>query len=206
MKTRVLISAIMCGMILSACAGHVEYVRPQGLEAASNVKMIEKPRDQVWASSVPELGKRFFTINNLDKSSGLINVSYTGDPEQFVDCGIIKSFVKNARGERTYEFPGGKAQQIYEIMANGQLQFIDRRMSLEGRVNVIFEQEGPSRTKVTVNTRYVLTRTQTISTLDGRTAQMSDTTAFNSGGNATMGSTAVLLECCVPRIPRAVSA
>lgn len=172
-------------MILVGCAGKMDYVRP-GVQASAkmNSKVIEKSRESVWNSSVPELSKRFFVINNLDKSSGLINVSYTGDPEKYVDCGRVSSYVKNARGERTYEFAGSKAQQNYEAMVPSGLFYIDRRMNLEGRINLVFEEVGPARTKVTATTRYVVTKALTVRNMEGRSQSNSETVSFNSGGSA----------------------
>lgn len=185
--------------LLTACAGKVDYVRPTTQVAfGSNVKVIPKARDEVWATAVPELGKRFFVINNLDKSSGLINVSYSGDPERYVDCGFITSFVKNARGERTYSFPGSRAQQSYEVFEDGvNLFFIDRRMSLDGRVNLIFEAIAPDQTRVTANTRYVVNRQRTITApANGQTRTLNDSVTFNSGGNAAFaGPPAQAAEC-----------
>jgi hypothetical protein len=113
--------------VLAGCAGKVDYIRPtMHTTPGQNTKLIQKPRDAVWAASVPALSKQFFVINNLDKSSGLINISYSGDPEKYIDCGRITSFVKNAQGERTYDFAGAKAQQNYEIMNPGVgLFFLD---------------------------------------------------------------------------------
>ncbi len=172
---------------VAACAGKVDYVRPTTqLAPASNVKTIDKPREAVWNSSVPELGKQFFVINNLDKSSGLMNISYTGDPVRYIDCGRITSYVKNARGERTYDFPGAKAQQSYEIMNPGVgLFYLDRRMNLEGRVNLIFEEVSSTTTRITANTRYVVTRTQVVQALSNNIPQTKiDTISFNSGAGA----------------------
>lgn len=168
------------------CAGKVDYVRPSVQPtASSNAKVIEKSRDAVWNASVPELGKRFFVINNLDKSSGLINISYTGDPVKYVDCGQVSSYVKNARGERTYNFAGASAQQTYEIMNNNGLFFIDRKMSLDGRVNLVFEEIGPNQTRVTANTRYVINRQQIIRSAANNFPQtVSHSISFNSGSSA----------------------
>jgi hypothetical protein len=181
------IIVLLTPLLLTACAGRVDYVRPSYLApTAANVKIIERPRDAVWTSSVPELGKQYFVINNLDKASGLINISYSGDPERYIDCGRITSYVKNAQGERTHEFAGAKAQQIYEIMDPGSgLFFIDRRMNLEGRANLIFEEVESTATRVTVNIRYVVNRTQTIRKAGNNPPQTgSDTVSFNSGGGA----------------------
>ncbi len=172
-------------MLLAGCAGSVNYVRPTAAPTTgSNSKVIDKPRDLIWNATVPELGKQFFVINNLDKSSGLINISYSGDPEKYIDCGRINSYVKNARGERTYNFAGAKAQQSYEVMDPGNgLFLIDRRMSVEGRVNLVFEEVSPHQTRITANTRYVIQRQVLARNLGSNMSQtLSDTLSINSGG------------------------
>jgi hypothetical protein len=171
---------------LAGCAGKVDYVRPSlAVIQGSNVKVIDRPREAVWTASIPEIGKQYFVINNIDKASGLINVSYSGDPERFIDCGLITSYVKNARGERTYTFRGEKAQQNYEIMNEQGLFFLDRRMALEGRINLVFEEVSPSSTRVTANTRYVVNRTHHVrSAANNATNSRTDTINFNSAGRA----------------------
>ena len=178
------IASILAVVFVSGCAGKLDYVRPTISTAPSaNHKIIDKPREAVWNASVPELGKQFFVINNLDKSSGLINISYSGDPEKYIDCGRITSYVKNARGERTYDFPGAKAQQSFEVMNGNGLFMIDRRMSVEGRVNLVFEEVSKNQTRVTANTRYVVQRQQTARHVANNFPQStSDSISFNFGG------------------------
>ena len=163
------------------------------------MKTVERTRDAVWAASIPELSKQFFVINNLDKASGLMNISYTGDPERYIDCGRIVSYVKNANGERTYDFAGAKAQQRYEVMLPGAgLFYLDRRMSLEGRVNLIFEEAGATVTRVTANTRYVVTRTQVIRNAANNIPQnVTDSISFNSSSGASfpMNTQGLSAEC-----------
>lgn len=185
------LSTLVSACLVAACAGKVDYVRPSASASpGQNTKVIERSRDEVWASGVPALSKQFFVINNLDRASGLINLSYSGDPEKYIDCGQITSYVKNAQGERTYSFAGAKAQQNYEVMnPNVGLFFLDRRMNLEGRINLIFEQVGPTTTRVTANTRYVVTRTQTVRAAGGGMPQTStETISFNSGSRAAFPS------------------
>ena len=178
--------------LVSGCAGKLDYVRPTTPATAStNYKIIDKPREAVWNASVPELGKQFFVINNLDKSSGLINISYSGDPEKYIDCGRITSYVKNARGERTYDFAGAKAQQTYEVMNGNGLFFMERKMSLDGRVNLVFEELSPNQTKVTANTRYVVQRQQTARSAANNFPQSaSDSISFNSGSSSSFAENA----------------
>lgn len=182
MKFAVIFLALV---VLTGCAGKIEYARPStSLGPAHNSKTIDRPREAVWNSSVPELGKQFFVINNLDKSSGLINISYSGDPERYVDCGRVRSYVKNARGERTYDFPASKASQQYEVMNDRGLFFVNRKLSLEGRVNLVFEEVGPNQTRVTANTRYVVTRQLSVTTPSVAIPQSStDSISFNGGAS-----------------------
>ncbi len=141
-------------LILAGCSGKTMYTPPSEYTAATNEKIVNKPIDKVWKSSVSELGKRFFVINNLDKASGLINISYSGSPESYIDCGRVYSYVSNARGERTYDFPAAQAEAHYEVMGDG-LYHINRKMSLEGRINLIFEPVSVNKTKVTRGRRIV---------------------------------------------------
>jgi len=169
------------GILLSACAGKVDYYGPAARAKADNEKTINRARDDVWNKSVPQLGRMFFVINNLDKSSGLINISYSGDPARYIDCGRIVSFVQNARGERTYDFPAARANQTYEVMAPNGLYFIERKLSLEGRMNLIFEELGSNGTRVSANTRYVVTRSQTVRHAANNIPQSkTDTISFTS--------------------------
>lgn len=177
---------------LAGCAGKQEYIRPTATSPVEITKTINRPRSEVWDKAVPQLGKQFFVINNLDKSSGLINLSYSGDPERYIDCGRVISFVKNARGERTYNFAGSKAQSDYEIMIDGTLIFLSRRMDLDGRVNLIFEEVDSQTTKITANARYVVKREVTIRDVHGNSRSNSDSTSFNGNGRGTLQQARVL--------------
>ena len=185
---RLLLCAVGSSFLVG-CAGKIDYVRPDRPATVANTKVIELHRDQVWNAAVPELGKRFFVINNLDKSSGLVNVSYSGDPEQYINCGVISSYVSNARGERTHRFPAATASKQYEVMHNGQLFFLNRKMELEGRVNLVFEEMSSNQTRVTANTRYVVKKTVTGNNAQGQMIPpQSDTIAFNTGKSASFSS------------------
>jgi len=177
-------TAVISLAVIAGCAGKIDYVRPKASTAVENTKVINKSRQAVWDAAVPQLGKEYFVINNLDKSSGLINISYSGDPEKYVDCGRIVSYVKNARGERTYDFAAAKQQIEYEIMTSN-LFVVNRQMNLDGRVNLIFEEVGPEQTRVSANTRYVLKLDQSVRDVNGRSVNGSHSVAFNTNTAAT---------------------
>jgi hypothetical protein len=166
---------------------------------SANYRVIDKPREAVWDASVVQLGKQGVVINNFDKSSGLINISYSGDPVKFIDCGNITSYVKDAQGERTYDFPGARAQATYEKMNGGVLFHIDRKMSLEARVNLALEEINPNQTKVTAKAFYVVQKDVTARRADSNVSQSwSDSISFKTGGSSPLpndGNSAAATVC-----------
>jgi len=138
-------------------------------------------------------------INNLDKASGLINVSYSGDPARYIDCGRITVEVSGLNA-KTQTLDGAAADAQYQAVAPlppygfpGPVQ-VRRQMMLEGRVNVIFEAVGPESTRVTTATRYVVTRRLASS---NAAVPHSDTVGFNGNEKdrfPQLGTTAQL-EC-----------
>ena len=148
---RTFIIATLSLAVMAGCAGKVDYNPPTSSVTARNWKTINKPRESAWQATVAGLGKEFFIINNIDKASGLIILSYSGDPEAYVDCGYIVS----SNGER---FPASRAHLIYDTVQGLKRYSIDRSLSLEGRMNILFEELNPATTRVTVTARYILNR------------------------------------------------
>ena len=103
MKNAVL--SVLIAATLAGCATKVDYRPPSLASVPSNSKVVDKPIDEVWTKAVPAIGKQFFVINNLDKSSGLMNLSYSGSPEQYVDCGHLNLQDQKASGVQTQSFP-----------------------------------------------------------------------------------------------------
>lgn len=143
------------------------------------------PRDSAWRFVVGGLARSFFVVNNLDQASGLINVSYSGDPERYINCGRMNSKVSNMAGDRTYDFPAAKAHMRFEVMQGGSLYTIVRDLSLEGRVNLLLEGSGQDSSRVTVNARYVVQKQTSVVQAGASVPQSStETISFNSGASA----------------------
>lgn len=167
-----------------------QYAPPAARSGSSaNTKEVALSKEAVWNALVSGLGSRFFVINNMDKASGFINVSYSGDPEKYIDGGELYFKFENMRGPREYRFPASKAQMQYELLNGGVLVMVDRRLSLEGRVNIIVTEPGEGRSLLTVNTRYVLTLNVTGRNIMGQPIPpFSETISFNTGGEAKLAA------------------
>lgn len=182
--------------VFTAACGRLEYQPPAPEPAPNNVVEVPEPRSQVWNRLIAGVGKGYFAINNMDRSSGFLNLDWSGNTERYLDCGQISSHVSNARGKRSYVFPAAKANQVYEIMSYGRLFFVDRSMSADGRLNVILEEIAARKTRVTVNAQYTVRRTTKAQPAEGGESQSNESSIkLVSGGSASFpavdGSSAV---------------
>lgn len=120
--------------------------------------------DVVWDAVVAKLAQSFFVINNIDKQSRIINVSFTSNsPEMYADCGTSLRQFDFQNEHRTYEYPVAQSS-VYKAMTtwrNGYTELpgvatVSRDTSLEGRAN-IYIAPGPDGigSLVTVNAIYV---------------------------------------------------
>ena len=163
-------------MLTTSCAttGTSSFSR----EAASprkveNEVLVNRPFEETWNRLVKGLVKSFYVINNIEKSSRIINVSFsTESPEEFIDCGKSRRIYERGDDRRTYVYDiASSSSFLIADKAGGVGQFpvthqINRSASLEGRVNIYVAPEGES-TVVTVNTRYIFTvRVTGVSTVE----------------------------------------
>lgn len=160
------IFTVAIGMAAQGCAGRVAYDPPAPVQATTTVE-VPLARSAVWDAMIAHLGKSWFVINVLDRSSGLINLTYRGNPDTHLECGRITSHVKNLAGTRNYDFPAASARQNYEVLEAGRLLKVDRSMALEGRVNLVLEAPAARRTRATVSAQYAVTRTVSVETVGG---------------------------------------
>lgn len=188
---RDVILVVLCFVFLGCVSGQTQYFRPEGEILKNNTIIVQKNKDDLWNQLVPALGKQFFVINNIAKDSGLINISYTGDPQRFIECGRIRSVVEMNGGQKSsYDFPAAVAYQEYVIVlknigGQGILRNVTRKMNLEGRMNIIVEPIDKSQTRVTVNTRYLVTKNVSF---QGGYNVVSDVLSFNSGEEASFAN------------------
>ena len=135
------------------------------LHEIKNELQVSRPQSEVWDMLVKELSKSFYVINNIDKESRIINISFSSTtPADYVDCG---------RSHRTYR-QGDKTETFdYDIASSTRFKVASRRQehpafsnyavlrretSLEGRSNIYVapSEKDKNATVVTVNTRYIM--------------------------------------------------
>jgi hypothetical protein len=127
-----------------------KYVPPEtnvNQTIAKDSVIISKSEEEVWDKILKEITKSFFVINNIEKDSGFINLSYTGDASKYVDCG----YYTNTQKQRYYLTQPSKS--IY----SGSYRINSIDSNLQGRINILVQDIESNKTSVTVNTRYIVT-------------------------------------------------
>ena len=146
--------------LLSGCASvKTSYAPPDKHKVVTN-KVVNTEFDAAWNTFVKELSGSFFVVNNIDKNSRFINISFSSnEPGKYVDCGRVTNQVENAHSSyNTGPYYPVKAAVITEIASSRDgiplPVRIQTRPQLEGRINVYMAPEqGKTEAKVTV--RYV---------------------------------------------------
>lgn len=176
---------ILSIFILAGCSGKFEYTKPTNIKQVRNSVIINKSIEDIWKEMIPNLAKTFFTINNIEKDSGFLNINYSGNPEEYIDCGTIYSYLKNLRGEQTYSFPASRAHVNYNTLTDGYYEMHTRKMNLSGKINITIKKIEPRKTLLTINTKYIITKkisTMTPSNNYSFPVNHFDTISFTSNG------------------------
>lgn len=132
-----------------------------------NEKHVSTSADEVWDVLVRELSKSFFIINNIDKASRIINVSfYTENAEKYADCGhthietditipppnTIHKTYDYKTCEDSYFVVGGSFKNNFGAEFP-TITKVDRKTSLDGRMNIYIAPDETG-TLITVNCRF----------------------------------------------------
>jgi hypothetical protein len=178
--------------LLAGCPPKVDDKPPAVAFPATSTEKIPQAQSEVWKRIVTGLSKQFFVINSFDKDAGLINASYSGDPEKYVQCGMIHSAIGVSTAQ-DYTFPASRALQDYQVTNGFITAQVHRRMSLDGRMNILVQPVDSNSTSVSVNTRYILKRDVAIDA--NPPLHNTDSVTFNAGESATYSGTPPNVTC-----------
>jgi len=155
----------------TACIS-ADYRPPElGDHEAEYERTVDRPFDETWQALVDYAASTYFGIENFEKDSGLLTLSFGAEnPGDFVDGGYWKA-------------RGGNLAQSIDFEGN----YVDyATMYLEGRLqarmNIVVRPVNDETTAVRVNTRYVFA----VSRQDGSGRHYTETWSFESGGSDTV--------------------
>jgi len=158
------VSLVVAASITAGCFSVVTQnsYAPPILPPPPNEMVVAESFDRVWDRLVGELAKSFYVINNVEKVSRIINVSFSSDsPRAFADCGQrtrvsgvgkrVEEHVYNVADSNSYTLT--QKWGVYNNLPS--VSRVTRRARLEGRAN-IYVAPRDSGTVVSVNARFTL--------------------------------------------------
>jgi hypothetical protein len=174
-----LLSSLVITILLSSCAVEKEklsenvgkYVPPNIDDTNfKNSVITNKNFDETWSSVVDFVNGSFFKIENLEKDSGLLTLSFgSKEAESFIDCGDF---------EYTLFFTGEEFKGSYIDYAKSGLLAV-----LEAKMNINIQKIDNESTKISINTNYTYSTQHALGYYDPK---LNQTYSFVSGGHQTI--------------------
>ena len=174
-----ILSSLIMIVLLSSCSVKKEkltenvgkYV-PPNIEDTNfkNSIITNKNFEETWTSVVDFVNDSFFKIENLEKDSGLLTLSFgSKEPENFIDCGDF---------EYTLFFTGEEFKGSYiDYVKSGLLAV------LEAKMNINIQKIDNESTKISINTNYTFSTQHALGYYDPK---LNQTYSFVSGGYQTI--------------------
>lgn len=157
MATNKIIGPMAVSILAAGCVSATLNYSPPSEPKITNSTLADENFDIVWDRLVQRLSADFFVINNVEKASRIINVSFSVEqPNDYINCGHTSRSFTNPQGTQHYNYAVADSSAYTTVHNNNRVAFnVNRATNLEGRVNVYVAPEG-DKTRVTVNARYVL--------------------------------------------------
>ena len=173
------LSSLVVTILLLSCAVEKEkltenvgkYVPPNIDDTNfQNSIITNKNFDETWTSVIDFVNNSFFKIENLEKNSGLLTLSFgSKEPEKFINCGDF---------EYTLFFTGEEFKGSYiDYVKSGLLAV------LEAKMNINIQKIDNESTKISINTNYTFSTQHALGYYD---PNLNQTYSFVSGGYQTI--------------------
>ena len=173
------LSSLVMTILLSSCAVEKEkltenigkYVPPNIDDTNfKNSVITNKDFDEAWTSITDFVNNSFFKIENLEKDSGLLTLSFgSKEAENFIDCGDF---------EYTLFFTGEEFKGSYIDYAKSGLLAV-----LEAEMDVNIQKIDNETTEISINTNYKYSTQHALGYYDPK---LNQTYSFESGGYQTI--------------------
>ena len=176
---RKIFTSLIMTIFLSSCAvekknltENVGKYFPPNIDDSNfkNSVITDKNFDETWTSVIDFVNDSFFKIENLEKDSGLLTLSFgSKEPENFIDCGDF---------EYTLFFTGEEFKGSYiDYVKSGLLAV------LEAKMNINIQKIDNESTKISINTNYTFSTQHALGYYDPK---LNQTYSFVSGGYQTI--------------------
>lgn len=167
-----IVAISISALILQGCtaSSSVQRNAPSSAKVINTIT-VNEPFEVVWDRMIKNLSSRLFVINNVEKTSRIMNVSFSADePTNYVDCGTsTRTYNPPIGAVRTYNYRNADKTITFLMAApNGQPATLFATRSLEGRANIyVAPNADAAKTDISVNVRYIITVNSEAYAIDG---------------------------------------
>lgn len=151
---------------------------------------VDRSRPAAWRQVIAAVEKTSFVVEAANQNTWTLQLRYTGEPREYIDCGRVTSKVKTARGEHNYDFAAAKSYQQYELQKGDKLYLVDRRMNIDVRATLMLESVAPARTRAKLESTYTVTRDQAVQGGGSKPFSVVDKVTFAGTESATFPNAA----------------
>jgi len=163
------VSVCVLPLLLAGCISSKSIYKPPTHESFQQLYTNEfkKPYNEVWDALINYSASTFFGIENFEKESGLLTLSFgASNPQEYITGGYWKTDVVYGINELHFE---GDYVEYLTLYQNG---------TLVGKMNIVVKKIDDNNTRVVVNARYVFSTA--ITDAEGRS--FNNTWSFKTGG------------------------
>ena len=134
------------------------YRPPERTASGPRTHYVEAPPEWVLDRMAENLKREGFSVAPRDAGDRRLIALYSGDPREFVDCGVVEMLVDGRRERPPKEYSANRPETRTYRMVDGKRIGLLREVRLDARLAVEVEAQGKG-TRVTADAIYVLTKT-----------------------------------------------
>jgi len=131
---------LLTALLLNTGCMSATYAKPKHEDKKENYTLVvDKSFDQVWKELITYSASTFFAIDNYEKDSGLVTLTFGADkPSEFITGGKWKS-----KGSISFD---GDYVDYLSLYQGG---------NLTGKMNIVVSKITDDKTQIQVNARYI---------------------------------------------------
>jgi hypothetical protein len=143
--TRLAAAGSLAALLLAAAAAGAAaaernsfaYDPPDRPPRGTRVRYVELPAETALNQIASRLREQGLTVERMDESARLVVARFSGDPRDFVDCGVVRMLVDGKAAEPPKQYSANRPEtRTYRTVRGGRRVGILRELHLDARVAV----------------------------------------------------------------------